>query len=50
MCYIQYSFFPSGGGDDDVLMRLLLIEQIIKDVKLMYNSFTAKNPQIFWES
>ena len=27
--------FPSGGGVDDVLVRLLLLEQIIKDVNLM---------------
>ena len=41
-------FFPSGG--DDVLMRLLLIKQIIKDVNLMCISFSVKHPQIFWES
>ena len=33
-------FFPSGG--DDVLMRLLLIKQIIKGVKLMWISFSVK--------
>ena len=43
-------FFPSGGGVDDVLVRLLLIKQIIKDVNLMCPSFSVKNPQIFWES
>ena len=41
-------FFPS--GDDDVLMRLSLIKQIIKDVNLMCISFSVKHPQIFWES
>ena len=41
-------FFPSGG--DDVLMRLSIIKQIIKDVNLMGISFSAKHPQIFWES
>ena len=41
-------FFPSGG--DDVLMRLSLIKQIIKDVNLMCISFSVKHPQIFWES
>ena len=41
-------FFPSGG--DDVLMRLLLIKQIIKNVNLMCISFSAKHPHIFWES
>ena len=28
-------FFPSGKGVDDVLVRLLLIDQIIRDVNLM---------------
>ena len=40
-------FFPSGG--DDVLMRLLLIKQIIKDVNLMCISFSVKHPQMLWE-
>ena len=43
-------FFPSGGGVDDVLVRLSLIKQIIKDVNLMCFSFSVKHPQIFWES
>ena len=43
-------FFPSGGGVDDVLVRLALIEQIIRDVNLMCISFSVKHPQIFWES
>ena len=43
-------FFPSGGGVDGVLERLLIIEQIIKDVNLMWISFSVKHPQIFWES
>ena len=30
-CYIQYCFFPSGGGVDDVLVSLLFIKEIIKD-------------------
>ena len=50
MCYIQYCFFPSGGGVDDVLVRLPLIERITKDVNLMRISFSVKHPQIFWES
>ena len=41
-------FFPSGG--DDVLMRLSLIKQIIKDVNLMCISFSVRYPQIFWKS
>ena len=32
-------FFPSGGGVDDMLMRLSLIKQIIEDVNLMCISF-----------
>ena len=32
--HIPYRFFPSGGGVD-MLMRLPLIKQIIKDVNLM---------------
>ena len=43
-------FFPSGGGVDDVLMRLLLIKQIIKDVNLMCIPFSVKHQRIFWES
>ena len=34
-------FFPSGGGVDDVLVRLSLIKQIIKDVNLMCLSFSV---------
>ena len=50
-CAIQTTeFFPSGGGVDDVLVRLSLIKQMIKDVKLMYISFSVKHPQIFWET
>ena len=43
-------FFPSGGGVDDVLVRLPIITQIIKDVSLMRISFSVKHSQIFWES
>ena len=43
-------FFPSGGGVDDILVRLSLINQIIKDVNLMRIVFSVKHPQIFWES
>ena len=50
-CFIYNTiFFPSGGGVDDVLVKLLLIKQIIKDVNLMCFSFSIKHPQIFWES
>ena len=41
------AFFPSGG--DDVLMRLSIIKQIIKDVNLMCILFSVKLAQIFWE-
>ena len=44
------AFFTSGGGVDDVLRRLLLIEQINKDVNFMSISFSVKHPQTFWES
>ena len=43
-------FFPSGGGVDDMLIRLSLIKQIIQDVNLMCISFSVKHPQIFRES
>ena len=36
-------FFPSGGGVDDVLVRLLSIKQIIKDANLMCFSFSVKH-------
>ena len=49
-CAIYSTFFPSGGGVDDVLVRLFLMEQIIKDVNLMCISFSVKHPQTFWES
>ena len=42
-------FFPSCGGVDDMLVRLLLIKQIIKDANLMCISFSVKRRQIFWE-
>ena len=43
-------FFPSGGGIDDLLVKLLLIKQIIEAVNLMCLSFSVRHPQIFWES
>ena len=42
-------FFPSGGGVDDVLMRLLLMKQITKGVNLMCISLNVKHPKIFWK-
>ena len=43
-------FFLLGGGVADVLVRLSLIEQIIKDINLMCISFSVKHPQTFRES
>ena len=43
-------FFSLGGGVGDVLLRLSLIKQIIKDDNFMCLSFSVKHPQIFWES
>ena len=40
MYYIQYCFFTSGGGADDMLVRLSLVEEIIKDANLMCISST----------
>ena len=39
----------SDESDDDVLVRLSLIEQLIKDANLMSISFSVKYPQTFWE-
>ena len=44
------AFSPSGGSADDVLVRLSLIKQTIKEVNLMCLSFSVKHSQIFWES
>ena len=43
-------FFTSGGGFDDVLVRLSLIDQIIKDANFMRILFSVKHGQTFWES
>ena len=43
-------FFTSGGGVDDMLVRLSLVEEIIKDANLMCISFSVKYPQTFGES
>ena len=42
-------FSPSVGVVDDMLVRLPLIEKIIKDVNFMWISFSVKHPQIFQE-
>ena len=47
--YTVLLFFTSGGGVDVVLVRLSLIEHIIKDANLMSISFSVKYPQTFWE-
>ena len=41
--------FASDGSVDDVLLRLLLIKQIIKDTNLMSISFSFKHPPTFWK-
>ena len=48
--YIQYCFFTSDGGVNVVLVRLSLVEHIIKDANLMSISFSVKHSQTFWES
>ena len=49
-----FFFFLTSGegvkGVDEMLVRLPLIEQIIKDVNLMCMSFSVKHPQTFRES
>ena len=47
--FSSFFFFTSGGGVGDVLVRLLLIEQIIKDANLMNISSSVKRPPTFWE-
>ena len=49
MFYIQYCFFPSGGGVADMLQRLSLMKDFIEDVNFMCVSFSVKHPQIFCE-
>ena len=53
-CLKQVKYFVikllTSGGVGDVLVRLSLIKQIIKDVNLVCLSFSVKHPQIFWES
>ena len=50
-CFIYNTvFFPSGGSVDDVLVKWSLIKQIMKDVNVMWFSFSVKHPHIFWES
>ena len=44
------TFFTSGGAVDNVLVRLSLIEQFIKNVSLIYTQFSVKHPHIFRES
>ena len=47
---IKCAIYSTIDGVDDVLVRLPLIEQIIKDVSLMCISFSVKYPQTFRES
>ena len=48
--YIVLIFFTLGGSVDDVLMRLSLVLQIIKDANLICILFSVKHLQTFWES
>ena len=48
--YSTIVFFTSGGSVDDILVRLSLVVQIIKDANLMCISFSVKHSQTFWES
>ena len=48
--YRTVFFFTSGGGVDDVLVRLSLVKEIIKDANLMCISFSVKHPPKFRES
>ena len=43
-------FFTSGGVVDGVLLRLSLMEQIIKDTNFLSTSFSVKHSQTFRES
>ena len=47
--YSTVFFFTSGGGVDEVLVRLTLVKQIIKDDSLMCISFSVKHPHTFQE-
>ena len=47
--FFFFGFFTSSGGVDDVLVRLSLMEQIIKDANLTNISFSVKHPQTFQE-
>ena len=48
--YSTVFFFTSGGGVGDMLVRLSLVEEIIKDANLMCISFSVKHPQTFGKS
>ena len=50
MYYLQYCLFTSGGGVDDVLVRLALVAQFIQDANLMCISSSVKLPETFRES
>ena len=43
-------FFTSGGCVDEVLLRLPIIKQIVKDANSMCTSFSVKHAQTFWKS
>ena len=43
-------FFTSGGVVDGALLRLSLIEEIVKDTNFLSTSFSVKHSQTFRES
>ena len=48
--YTVLIFFTAGGSFDDVLARLSLVVQIIKDANLICILLSVKHLQTFWES
>ena len=50
ICTIYSTTFLNLGGDvDEMLVRLSLVEEIIKDANLMCISFSVKHPQALLE-
>ena len=48
--YTVLIFFASGRSIDDLLVRVSLVAQIIKDANLICILFSVKHLQTFWES
>ena len=47
---VIYCIYFSAGGSYDVMVKLPLIKQIVKDINLMCISFSVKHPQVSWKS